>query len=255
MRQAAILVVTVATLGLAGARPAQARGCQTRTCELIVAPFAIALGAGVVGAYVGGTGYFVVHDLRGDPEPITYHGTELVVHGSLATAFLQPTIGAARKGDLAGAAALGTFSAVHLTLATNGLRGVWRQRDEIGAPSSTLTTWTIGTVYGINTLAWAAGWPGRHGRGYGAAEVAVNAPLVVGLGWLAADRFHDDRGRGAALLYSGMATVSALYVAHGVKTLVAPKRQKLDLLGTDLMPTVVSDGRDLAPGLATAGSF
>lgn len=255
MRQAAILVVTVATLGLAGARPAQARGCQTRTCELIVAPFAIALGAGVVGVYVGGTGYFVVNDLRDEPKVLAYYGTELVVHGSLSAAFLQPTISAARRGDAAGAAALGTFSALHLTLATNGLRGVWRERDDIGTPSSTVTTWTIGTIVGLNTLAWAGSWPGRHGRRYGAAEVAVNAPLALGLGWLAADRFHDDRGRGAALLYTGMAGISALYVAHGVKTLVAPKRQKLDLLGTDVMPTVVSDGRTLAPGLGAAGSF
>lgn len=255
MRHAAILVVTVATLAVAGSRPAQARGCQTKTCELIVAPFAIALGAGVIGVYVGGTGYFVVNDLKEEPKQLGYYGTELVVHGSLSAAFLHPAIGAARTGDIAGAAALGTFSAVHLTLATNGVRGLWRERDDIGTPSSTATQWAIGTVYGINTLAWASGWPGRHGRGYGAAEVAVNAPIVIGLGLLAADRFHDDRGRGAALLYSGMASISALYVAHGVKTFVAPKRQKLDLLGTDLIPTVVSDGRTMVPGLGTAGSF
>ena len=63
----------------------------------------IALGAGIAGVYVGGTGYFVLNDLDDSPETIGYSGTELVVHGSLAAVFLQPTIRAAREGNLAGA--------------------------------------------------------------------------------------------------------------------------------------------------------
>ncbi len=218
-------------------------------------PFAYALGLGVVGAYAYGTGAYIVGDLDGTTKTTNYYGSELILHGSLGSLFLGATIDAAKDNNSAGTLMLGSFAALHLTLATNGLRGLASHRDEFH-PNETLVTWTVGAVTGINSLGWASGMSERHGRTYGLAEIATNAPFVAGYAYLAKDRYDHDRG-GPALAYAGIAAISALYVAHGAKTALLPYRApKLDILGTDFAPTIVSDTRgELAPGVATAGTF
>jgi hypothetical protein len=252
-------LVPLAALALAAttARPASAnRGDCGPLCKLIAVPIAVGVVGGIAVGYAYGTGYYIVNDLKDEPHHASYYGTELFLHGSLATLFVGATRDELRAGRTGSAIGTGAFAALHVTLALHGVGGVWSERDEIQTPSGTLVHWGLGSAYGINTLAWASSWPGTHSRGYGIAEVVVNAPITVGLGLIARDRMHDDRGAGAAVLYSGMAAISAIYVAHGIKTLVVPRRRnKLDLLGTDVMPTVVSDGLELAPGLGAAGSF
>jgi hypothetical protein len=258
MRKLATLVPLAAlALTAATVRPASARrGDCGAVCTLIAVPIAAGLAVGIVGGYAYGTGYYIVNDLEDEPHHASYYGTELFLHGSLATLFVGAARDELRAGRTGSAIGTGAFAALHVTLAMHGASGIWKERDEIQTPSATLLHWGLGTAYGINTLGWASAWPGDHGRGYGIAEVAVNAPITVGLGMMARERLHDDRGAGGAVLYSGMAAISAIYVAHGIKTLVVPRRRnKLDLLGTDVLPTVVSDGRDLAPGLGAAGSF
>jgi hypothetical protein len=257
MRKLATLVA-LTTLALAAApRAASAgRGDCGPLCMLIAVPIGVGVVGGIVGGYAYGTGYYVVNDLKDEPHHASYYGGELLLHGSLATLFVGAAQDEIRSGHTGSAIVTGAFAALHVTLAMHGASGIWKERDEVQTPSATAIHWGIGSVYGINTLAWASAWPGPHSRSYAIAEVAVNAPITVGLGLMARDRMHDDRGTGAAVLYSGMAAVSAIYVAHGVTTLVVPrKRNKLDLLGTDIMPTVVSDGHELAPGLGAAGLF
>jgi hypothetical protein len=252
-----LALASVAAIALAAPRAAHAgRGDCGSVCTAIAVPIGLGLLGGIVGGYAYGTGYYIKHDLADEPHHASYYGGELMLHGSLATLIGGVARDEVRAGHTGTAIGFGAFSALHATLALHGVGGLWKERDEIQSPSPTLLHWGLGSAYGINTLAWAAGWPGDHGRGYGIAEVAVNAPITVGLGLLGRERLHDVRGTGAAVLYSGMAAISAIYVAHGIKTLVVPRtRNKLDLLGTDVMPTVVSDGLELAPGLGAAGSF
>jgi hypothetical protein len=257
MLKLATLVPLAAIVLAAAPRAAHAgRGDCGAVCKVIAVPIGVGILGGIVGGYAYGTGYFIANDLKDEPHHASYYGGELMLHGTLATLFVGATRDALRSGRTGTSIGTGAFAALHVTLAMHGVRGLWNERDEIQTPSATLVHWGLGSAYGINTLVWASGWPGDHGRGYGIAEVAVNAPITLGLGLLARERLHDDRGAGAAVLYSGMAAISAIYVAHGIKTLVVPrKRNTLDLLGTDVMPTVVSDGLELAPGLGAAGSF
>lgn len=256
MRKLATLVPLAAlTLALA-ARPASAgRGDCGSLCKMIAVPIGLGVGGAIASGYAYGTGYFIVNDLKDEPHRASYYAGELMLHGTLSALFIGVARDGFRSGHTGTAITTSGFATLHLTLAAHGIHGLWKERDEI-RPSDTLIHWSLGTVYGINTLGWASEWPGSHSRGYGVAEVAVNAPIAIGLGVMARDRFHDDRGTGGAVLYSGMAAISAIYVAHGIKTIVVPrKRNKLDLLGTDLVPTVVSDGRQHAPGLGAAGTF
>lgn len=256
MRKLATFVPLAAvTLALA-ARPASAgRGDCGSLCTIIAVPIGLGVAGGIVGGYAYGTGYYIVNDLKDEPQRAAYYGGELLLHGTLSGLFIGAARDGFRSGHTGTAITTSAFATLHLTLAAHGLHGLWNERDEL-RPSDTLIRWSVGTAYGINTLGWASSWPGPHGRGYGVAEVAVNAPIAIGLGVMARERLHDDRGTGGAVLYSGMAAISAIYVAHGIKTIVVPrKRNKLDLLGTDLVPTVVSDGRERAPGLGAAGTF
>jgi hypothetical protein len=256
MRKLATLVPLAALTLALGARPASAgRGDCGGICKLIAIPLGVGVGGAIVGGYTYGTGYFIVNDLKDEPHRTDYYGGELMLHGTLSALFIGVARDGYQSGETGTFVTTSAFATLHLTLAAHGIAGLWKQRDEI-RPSPTLVHWSLGAVYGINTAVWSSEWPGNHSRGYGVAEVAVNAPITIGLGLMARDRLHDDRGAGGAVLYSGMAALSALYVAQGIKTIVAPRgRNKLDLLGTDVMPTVVSDGLDLAPGLGTAGSF
>jgi hypothetical protein len=255
MRKLAILVLA-ASAAIAMPRRAEASSCSHTQCLPGLEPIAYAMGAGIVGLYGYGIGYYAYHDVTGGEQSMFYDGSELMLHGALGGVFAGMAVEGMRKRKPGVAIGASVFAAVHLTLATNGARGLYRRRDELRMPSDTLLTWTAGTVYGINTLYWASAWPGPHARGRGIAEVAVNAPIALGLGYLAHQRF-SDRDAPAGMLYTGMTAVSTLYVAHGLRVAIAPTkgRKKLDLLGTELMPTVVSDGVNMGPGLGTGGSF
>lgn len=250
MRKLAILAAL--TLALAS-RPAEASRCGP-DCLPWLTPVAYAMGAGMVGLYGYGIGYYAYNDLQDVEQSTNYYGGELILHGALSSLFVGATIDSAKAGSTGGVIGAGAFAAVHLTLATNGLRGLLRHTDEIDIPEKVIT-WGAGTVYGINTLYWAsAASGGSKSRAYGVVEVAVNAPIGLGMAYLAHDRY--ERNRGPWILYGGAALVSGAFVAHGMKQILSPRRpQKLDLLGTDIMPTVVSDGRDYAPGFGASGSF
>jgi hypothetical protein len=253
MRKLAFL--SALTVAVAAPRAAHACNDCGGVCDIIFTPVALALGGAVVGGYAYGTGYYAMHDLDGDPHSISYYGSELMLHGSLGTVFTKAAIDAAHSGDNGTMIGAGAFAALHMTLAVHGADGMWAHRDEIGSPSATLMRWGLGSAYGINALYWASTWPDAHGRGYGLAEVAINAPIAAGLGVLAHERFASEHA-GPGLLYGGMAALSTVYVVKGLSTIASPHHtDKLDLLGTDIAPTMVSDGRELAPGLGAARTF
>lgn len=251
MRKIAVLAALCLTVA---ARPADASRCGP-DCLPWLTPIAVGLGAGIFGAYAVGTGVYIVRDLDGTTKSTNYYGSELILHGSLGFVFSGATVDAVRNGNVGATVVTGSFAAMHLTLATNGLRGLVRNRGEFH-PNETLVTWTVGTITGINALGWASGMSERRGRNYGLAEIAINAPFVAGYAYLAKDRFESGRG-GPGLAYAGLAALSTLYVAHGAKTAMFPYRApKLDLFGSDVAPAALSDSRgELAPGLATAGTF
>jgi hypothetical protein len=137
------------------------------------------------------------------------------------------------------------------------LHGLWRMKEEYKdpghAPDDTLE-WIAGITYGANTIVWTAGLAKHHGRTYGIVEAAVNAPLAGGLAYLAIDRARDGE-RAQTFVFGSLALISGGLAYHGVKTAIEPTTPGIDLLGTDVMPTAVSDGREVAPGLAMSGTW
>jgi len=250
MKKLAITASLALTLSLAS-KPAAA--CPDADL-LWVSPIGWGLAAGMVGAYGYGTGYFVVHDLDGTPKSSNYYGGELILHGSLGALWTGATVDAVKSGNTTAALATGSLAAVHLTLGTNGARGLWEHRSQFH-PNDTAITWGVGTLTGINALAWGAGMSERHGRTYGLTEMAVNVPFAVGFASLAKDRYDGGR-TGPALAYTGLAALSGVFIAHGAKTALFPTElPQLDVLGTGIAPTMVSDGRAMGAGLAKTGTW
>lgn len=250
--------IAVAALALAAtvttARSADACRCDTTFCDIVLTPIAVGLGAGIVGGYAYGTGYYIVNDLDGEAESTNYYGSELILHGSLGALFTGATVDAIRDGSTGTALVTGSFAAMHLTLGANGLRGLWETRGQFH-PNETVVNWTVGTITGINALYWASAMSERQSRAHGVAEIAINAPFVAGFTYLAKDRFDAGRG-GPALAFAGIAAIHGIYVAHGVKTAFMPRAPQLDVLGADFSPTVLTDTRgEPTPGFATAGTF
>jgi len=246
---AALALATVTT-----ARTADACRCDTAFCDVVLTPFAVGLGAGIVGGYAYGTGYYIVNDLDGTVKSTNYYGSELILHGSLGAVFTGATVSAIKEGSTTGALVAGSFAAMHLTLGVNGLRGLWGTRDQFH-PDDTVVNWTVGTITGVNALYWASAMSEPQSREHGIAEIAINAPFVAGFAYLAKDRFEAGRG-GPALAFAGVAAIHGIYMAHGVKTALLPRAPKLDVLGADFSPTVLSDTRgEPTPGFATAGTF
>jgi len=206
-----------------------------------------AIGAGLaialVGGYAVGTGVFVVTDVA-HPDELTlaYSGTELGVNGSLGVLFGGAAIDAASHGDTKSALVLSGFTVLHTTLAIHGGIGVYDHRNEIhvNVPDDTWL-WIAGMAYTTNTLIWAGQLPGRHGRGYGIAEAAVNGPLAIGFGYLAYDAARDWRG-GPALGFGALAAISGALTVHGIRTAIHPT-PSVDI---DFSPTMVGDGSTLA---------
>ena len=260
MFKLAAAAALAATLVVA-ARPAEA-GCASM-CQPWVGKVGAALGIAVTGAYAVGTGYFVYRDVADDAQTLDYGGAELGYNALFGSLFAAGAVEAIYKRKAGTALGLGSLAALHLTLAVHGGTVVYDRRDELRVNlrmpriSSDTKAWLIGVGYGLNTLGWAAYAPSakHHTRTYGIVETSVNGSLALGLGYLAIDRANNDR-TGSALLYGGMAALSTAFTIHGIRTILDPHDPPaLDLLGTDVMPTAVSDGHEVAPGLGVSGTW
>lgn len=258
MRKLAIAALVLALLAIAR-KPAEARcGNDCPPFFNVVAwTFATAFLAG----YAGVTGYFVYRDFTDDDQSLSYGGAELGVNAAFAAILIPGTIHEVRNGGWGVAAVTGPLAAIHTSLAVHGAWRVYQRRSDLRDQFRLRDTeralqWTVGLGYGLNTAIWAVQIPGqRHGRNYGIVEAAVNGPIALGFGYLAFDRARDDRTP-QALLFGAMAAASAALTIHGVRTAISPTDvQLVSLRGAGLAPTVVSDGRDYAPGLAASGTW
>jgi hypothetical protein len=256
-----LVIALAATLLLAlGSKPAEAH-CRT-DCPAWLDALGYTLAAGVVGGYATGTGYFIYHDATDERQSADYAAAELGINAALAALFTVGTADAIEHRKPGQAVAYGALTLTHGALASHGAWRAYQHRAEFRPDDRTLAA-TAGLAYATNTLLWALQVPGRHGRGYGIAEAAVNAPLAAGLGYLAVDRARGGDTR-QAVLFGGMAAISGALALHGAYTAVFQERGGgeepidfgLDLgLGADLAPTVVTDGKEVAPGLGASGTW
>jgi len=258
MQKRAIVVLGIAVTLAVASRPADA-GCGGRCPKWVEYPAYVLL-AGFVGGYLYGTGYYLYNDLAHDPEDglqsREYVVGEITFNTLLATAWGAGTVASARDGRVGATLAYGSLAALHTTLALHGVGTAYEYRGPFELEvSAEALGWAARIGYVGNTLVWTAMLPGRHGRTYGIVEAAVNAPIAAGLGYLAIERFrHDDGGTG--FLYGGLAVLSGAFAYHGVRLAIDPPEPPgLDLLGTDVTPSVVSDGHEFAPGLVAAGTW
>jgi hypothetical protein len=254
MRKIATIAI-LATLALViTTKPADACSCSGDACSFLD-PIAYALGIGIVGGYAYGTGTFIYRDVTDDTQSLEYGATEAGVNLALGSMFATGAVDSFQHGKIGSGLVLSGFTAVHGTLAAHGTWRMYTQRGEFKPPPDRTLYGVAAIAYATNTIAWTANMGGEHGRGYGIAEAAVNAPIVAGLGYLAVDRARDG-DLGPAVLYGGMAALSSVFVVHGVKTAFSPTEvPDLDLLGTDVAPTMVSDGRSSGFGLGAAGTW
>jgi hypothetical protein len=227
--------------------PTPARACSD--ADLIPDWVGLGLGGAMLGGYVGGTIYFAHEDAAGRHDR-DYIGGEIAFNGIFTTIYGMATVDALRHGKLAALPAAG-MTALHGALLVHGVRNANMRFDSL---NGTAATWTLGSAYVLETLVYLEGTGDRHDRSYGITEAAINAPVAAGLGYLAYRAHQDDRSTGHAILYTGMAAVSAALAIDGVKTALSAHRAKIDVLG-DITPTIVDDGRELAPGLGTSGTF
>ena len=247
----AILVVVV---GLSATRPAEACRNGAR-CPVIVDVFAYSLAAAMVGGYAYGTGYFAYHDLTDETQTIGYGGGELAYNGIFGTLFVAGAITEARDGKVVGPVIMGSLGIAHGVMAAHGAYRIKTEWKDPGHAPDNTREWIAGIAYTANTVVWTALLDDDNGRAHGIVEAAVNAPIAGGLAYLAVDRARDG-SRGATLLYGGMAVLSGAFAYHGLKTAFWPDdKPGIDLLGTDVMPVAVSDGREVAPGLAMSGTW
>ena len=249
----ALIIIALVTATLA-ARPAEA--CRNNhPCPLIIDFFGYAFLGAIVGGYSYGTGYFAYHDLTDDTQTLQYGAGEFAYNGAFGALWTYGAIESAKDGDVGMTVLAGSLGLAHDAMAIHGAYRIHDQWRDPGHAPETTREWVTGIAYGANTIVWTAGLAGDHGRTYGIVEAGVNAPIALGLAYLAVERGRD-RERGAALLYGGMALVSGGLAYHGVRTALSPPEPPaLDLLGTDVMPTAVSDGREVGPGLAMSGSW
>lgn len=249
MNKTGIAVVVAVALALAP-RPAQAacgRDCMPWPFDLLGAAVVL----GLAGGYVAGTGYFVYRDATDDQQSLKYGGIELGVNAGLSAMWTAGAFAADGPGERTIYAGL---ALVHAGLAVHGGYRTVLQRDELNIPRETGIA-AAGLGYAANTLIWTLNLGGDHDRAYGLWEAGVNAPLALGLGYVAIDRARDG-DTGHAALFGGMALVSGALATHGIVTAISPPQSPgLDLLGAALAPTMVSDGRSLAPGLAARGTW
>ena len=252
-----LIFAVTAALALTAALPSKPAAASPRSCVHHCSPLFEAMGwtlaAGIVGGYAYGTGYFIYRDATDATQTLEYGGTEAGVNGALGLLFGAGAVAAARDGSVGTTVGLGAFSALHLTLAAHGGWRVYDRRADIHPSPDAVQRFAV-LGYSVNTLAWASQLRAGRGPGYGIAEAAVNAPIAAGLGYLALERGRDGK-TGPAVLFGSMAAVSGALAVHGLYTAVAPRPARVEVFGADLAPTVVSDGREVAPGLGAAGTW
>jgi len=256
-----VLAAVVALVVLRGIKPA---GADCRHCSPLFDAVGLTLAAGLVGGYAYGTGYFIHRDVTADRQTLEYGATEATVNILLGSLFTGATVDAVRHGHAVQAAVLGAFALTHGTLTGHGLWRVYQHRGEL-RPDRTTVERAVALAYASSTLMWGLQAFGDHGRAYGITEAAVNTPIAAALGYLAVDRARDG-DTPAAMLYGGLATVSGVLALHGVRTAMVQNQRRgeepidfgLDLgLGGDVevAPTVVTDGKQLAPGVGASGAW
>lgn len=249
MRKIAMVVAVLLASGVA--RPREARA----GCHHCFDPIGYLLLGGIAGGYAYGTGYFIYHDLRDTTQTRSYAAAELGLHGSLALLAGSATMKMVKDGDRANLAMGATLTVMHSALALHGAGTLYQQRGTVRLPSERTIAMTGGIVYGANAMVWLAAMPGDHGRTYGIAEAAVNAPFAAGFAYLAVNAYRDHHtGRVAA--FGATSLIAAALTGHGIYTAVNPRESPgLDLLGTDVMPTLVDDGQNTGMGIGASRTW
>ena len=151
-------------------------------------------------------------------------------------------VDAVREGSGA-AVPLGALTLVHGAML---LHGIEHTKFDFHNFDGTAAVWTVGSLYSVQALAFLAQGDERHGRGFGTAEIAINAPLAAGAAYLAVSAMHD-RSDGHALAFTGVAAVSTALTIQGAYSLLHPYRPA----GLDFLPTATGD----SVGLSAAGTF
>jgi hypothetical protein len=245
------LLFAVVLVLIASSKPAEA--CRLGPCPPAVQALGYTLAAGLAGAYIYGVSYNVYHDVTDSDQTLGWGIGEFTANGLGVFIAGGGTISALRAESYGAAAVLAPFALLHTTLMVHGGWRAYNESDELRLPDNGLL-WLGGTAYTANTLLWASQVSSRRGRAFGIAEAAVNGPIAIGLGYLAYDRFATWRG-GAGFAYGGMAAISAAFTIHGLRTAISPPRPVIDTNAMDLYPTVVDDGKELAPGLGLSGTW
>jgi hypothetical protein len=261
MEMKKLVLAAVATALMLASRPAEAGGNCGRgstTCPGWISAIGYTFGAAIVGGYAAGTGYFIYRDMTDTTQSLEYGGAEAGINGALAALWIAGTVDAAGRKANGEMTAYAGLAAIHTALAAHGAYRIYERRADFGpinAPSKELLTWVGGFALGGNALLWSAGLGGDHGRTYGIVEATVNGTLAVGLGALAVHQARD-RDVPRAFLFGGLAALSGAFVVHGIRTAVKPYEPPgFDFLGTNVMPTIVDDGIETAPGLGMSGSW
>ena len=237
MKVTSLALAVVLAMGLASPR---ADACDD--FAIIAKPLGYTMGIALVGGYVGGVGYFGWHDVADDDHSNDYLGGDIAFNGLFTAIWGAATVEAARDHSgwtvpLAGLTVMHGAMLVH---------GIGNTHFDFHNFDGTAATWTIGSVWGLEALAFASGDGDPHERGYGIAEIAVNAPIAAAAAYLAFESMHDNRGD-RALLLTGVAAVSTALTLHGGYTMLHPYHSA----GLDFLPTATGD----EVGLSAAGTF
>ena len=210
-----------------------------------------AFGLALAGGYIGGTAYFAAHDLSNDRADNNYVTGDIGFNGLFTAIWATGTV-AALEDHSGYAVPLAGLTALHGAMLVHGID---HAHFDFHNFNGTAAEWTIGALYAGQALVFVGQTDDHHDRGYGITEAAINAPLAAGAAFLAYRAGHDGNGA-RAMLYTGMAGVSGALAVHGVATAISPYHAPaLDLLGTDVEPTIVDDGREMGPGLGAGGTF
>jgi hypothetical protein len=240
------IAIAVALLLFAGER---ADACPD--ADWIPDEVGYAFGLAIAGGYVGGTAYFADHDLANDRNDQDYVTGDIAFNGLFTAIWATGTVSAI--ADHSGyAVPLAGLTLLHGSMLVHGIEHTHADFHNF---DGTAAAWTVGALYAGQALVFATQTDDRHERGYGITEAAINAPLAASAAYLAYRAGGDGNGA-RAILYTAVAGVSGVLAVHGIATAVSPYHAPaLDLLGTDVEPTLVDDGREMGPGLGAAGTF
>jgi hypothetical protein len=251
------LLVVIGLVLAFTSKPADA--CKSgRPCPEWVTVLGWTVGIGLAGAYTYGVSYNIYHDVKDADQSLGWGVGEFSANAVATFLAGGGSIAAFKDKDYKTGAVLAPFALMHATLMFHGAWRIYNERDEIRYnetqwPKNGLL-WLGGTLYTTNTLIWVSQINSRRGRGFGIAEAAVNGPIAIGLGYLAYDRFANWRG-GAGFAYGGLAVISGALTIHGLRTAISPPKPVIDTNAMDLYPTIVDDGKELAPGLGLSGTW